>query len=188
MEAVKKKKTNGKAKGSGGERLVCRILSKWINGTEKPYVFYRSANSGGLATVLGMYEDMSGDIMCIRPEGKDVADKFSIEIKTGYKDACLDKCLKDNKNEDFRDFWTQCNRDATNAKKLPLLIYNRNGAQPKNMWIGFCNNGIEMLSKLNDLVCVSIKFDKKYELPNLNLFNFQEFLDIISIEDFHATN
>ena len=156
MEAVKKKKSKGKSIGNAGERLICKILTKFVSGQDKPYAFWRSANSGGLATVLGMHDDLSGDIIALRPEGRIITDIFSLEIKTSYKDTCIDKCLKDNKNENLRDFWTQCNRDAINAKKLPLLIYNRNGAQPKNMWIGFCNNGIEMLSKLNDLVCVSI--------------------------------
>lgn len=179
---------NNKAKGSNGERIVAKIFSKWMGAKNKEVWLWRSPNSGGAATMNKCYENTSGDLVAINDKALILLNFYSIEIKTGYKDACLDKCLKDNKNEDFRDFWIQCVGDANKANKLPLLIYNKSGSLPKNMWIGFCDNGIEMLSKLQDLVSISIKFDKKYELPNLNLFNFQDFLDNISIEDFHATN
>lgn len=82
MEKNVKKKSKGKAKGNAGERLVCKILTKFVSGQEKPYAFWRSANSGGLATVLGMHDDLSGDIIALRDEGKPITNNFSLEIKT----------------------------------------------------------------------------------------------------------
>lgn len=177
---------NGKGKGNKGERIVCKILTKWITGKDKPYVFWRSANSGGLATTLNMYDDLSGDIIAIRPEGKIITNIFSLEIKTGYTDTNIDKCLKYNKNENLRDFWIQCCNDAKKANKNPMLIYNRKGELAKNMWIGLCNKGLminENFSKLCKLSYVMINFDEKYNLPTINLFNFQEFMDFISLKD-----
>jgi hypothetical protein len=111
----------GKKIGNAGERLVCKILTKWLTGKDKPYVFWRSANSGGLATTLGMYDDLSGDIISVRPEGKIITDHFSLEIKTGYDDTNIDKCLKNNKTENLKSFWIQCCSDAQNANKKTFV-------------------------------------------------------------------
>ena len=41
----------GNAKGSAWERDLCKIFSKWINGTEKPYVFWRGRGSGAMFSI-----------------------------------------------------------------------------------------------------------------------------------------
>jgi len=53
---------SSKSKGSEFERQTCKDLSKWIQGTEKPYLFWREILSGGLATISELNKNMSMDI------------------------------------------------------------------------------------------------------------------------------
>ncbi len=84
------------ANGSKWERDVCKILSKWINGSEKPYVYWRSAGSGSVFTSTNgeAGKEFAGDIYAIREEGKPLVSFISIECKSGYDSASLDKFLK----------------------------------------------------------------------------------------------
>lgn len=122
-------------KGGAFEREICKDLSRWIQGKEKPYIFWRGRGSGAMFTVNeDSGEAFSGDIYLVRPEGKFLTDIFSIECKTGYKEASLDKHLKYNKSDPIKDFWCQCTSDAEKSGKQPFLIYQKKGMQPK--WVG----------------------------------------------------
>jgi hypothetical protein len=116
---------NGKAKGSSWERDVCKFLTKWLTGTEKPYVFWRSPASGGIATMSFENKELSGDIVAMRPEGAFFTSTFSVECKVGYPKSSFDKHLKDNKNDEIKGFWSQACNDAFKTEKLPLLIYKK---------------------------------------------------------------
>lgn len=122
-------------KGGSFEREICKDLSKWIQGTEKPYIFWRGRGSGGTFTTSHLVgEDFAGDVYAVRDEGRFFTNIFSIELKTGYKESSLDKFLKYNKSDPIKDFWEQCTTDAQKSAKLPLLIYQKKGIQPK--WVG----------------------------------------------------
>ena len=45
------RKGGGKEKGSSFERLVCKRMSMWLSKGERDDLFWRSAMSGGRATV-----------------------------------------------------------------------------------------------------------------------------------------
>lgn len=115
---------NGKCKGSTFERNVAKILTKWVSGKEKPYIFWRSPSSGSLAT-LSAAEDVSGDIIAIREEGKFFTKVFSIETKDGYPEADFWKYFKTVKNNEIDDFWKQCQGDAQKAGKKGMLIFHK---------------------------------------------------------------
>lgn len=82
------KSGGGKRKGGAFEREIARELSKWWTHGEREDVFYRSASSGGRATVrtkvgkksFGQY----GDISANDPIGQPLLDLCTIECKTGY--------------------------------------------------------------------------------------------------------
>lgn len=169
---------NSKAKGSSFERYISKELTKWLTGEEKPYAFWRTSNSGGLATINSMYEDFSGDITGITNEAKKFTSKFNIELKNGYPSASLDNLFKNNKNENYKDFWIQCTRDAEKSKKEPILIFKKKGSYP--ILIGINEKTFENLSnKLKSLKYIKIK----WELDTLMLMNFNEFLNVIKFND-----
>lgn len=76
------------AKGQQFERDVCVLLSRWWTGGENDSVFWRTANSGGRATVRGKKGKTTrgqyGDICATDPIGQPFIDLFNVEIKRGY--------------------------------------------------------------------------------------------------------
>lgn len=75
-------------KGSPFEREICRRLSEWWTHGERDDIFWRSAASGGRATVrskqgkstFGQY----GDITAVDPIGQPLTRALCIECKRGY--------------------------------------------------------------------------------------------------------
>lgn len=75
-------------KGSTFEREMCKQLSLWFSGNTRDDLFWRSASSGGRATIrsrqgaatAGSY----GDITATHPRGKLLMDMVTIELKRGY--------------------------------------------------------------------------------------------------------
>ncbi len=115
------------SKGSAFERDMSKKLSKWINGTGDPLLFWRQISSGGLLQ-RSMFQDgknLAGDIHSIHPDGNFLTDIFSIELKNGYKGTRFDKHLLGLKSDEIKLFWDQCLRDARTVEKLPLLIFKK---------------------------------------------------------------
>lgn len=56
-------------KGSAFERRICKKLTRWASGRDKPLWYWRTAGSGGQATITKDYDSkMFGDIMPITTE------------------------------------------------------------------------------------------------------------------------
>lgn len=76
------------AKGSNYEREICKRLSLWWTGGRRDDVFWRSAQSGGRATVRSRKGQQTvnshGDAAAVDPDGAPLTDLFVIEIKRGY--------------------------------------------------------------------------------------------------------
>lgn len=117
----------GKQKGASFEREVCVMLSKWVTDGRREDVFWRSAMSGGRATV-GHRRGKShaaqvGDISCIHPDGQSFINVFAPECKF-Y--ASLDyQGLLTGKGK-LLAFWTEINEQASRYKKRPFLIARQN--------------------------------------------------------------
>ncbi len=167
-------------KGGAFEREICKDLSRWIQGTEKPYIFWRGRGSGGTFTSCNLVgEAFAGDIYLVREEGKFLTDRFSIECKTGYKEASLDKHLKYNKSDPIYSFWCQCTEDAHKTDKLPLLIYQKKGMQPK--WVGINTITKERLEKY----LVGCRFMHLYwaeDLEDTWFYGYEDFFNSITPE------
>lgn len=115
----------GNVKGSNFERLICRKLTKWITGEEKPEIFWRSASSGAKATQdwkKGQKSIQHGDIVAIDEKGQWLTDKVIIEIKD-RKDFRIEHWLE--QRGEFLKWWEQGSEDADRAGKLPVLIFKR---------------------------------------------------------------
>lgn len=166
---------NGKSKGSEYERQICKYLTKWISGMEKPYIFWRSPSSGSLAT-LGGSPDTSGDIIAIKDDGKWFTNIFSVELKNGYPDADFHKHFKDTKSNIIEDFWCQCITDAKLKNKKAMLIFKKKGL---NSIVGIGEDVFNQLKSFPNKY-IKIKFN---DTPSIIFFDFEKFFEINKPDD-----
>lgn len=113
-------------KGGEFERMVCRCLTWWITGKERPEIFWRSATSGAKATQemkRGHKTKQGGDIIAIDPKGQWFIDLFSVECKDRKDFGNLDLVLE--RQGVWIQWWDQCCDDADKVGKHPLLIFHR---------------------------------------------------------------
>ena len=124
----RKKGVRGHAKGAEFERQVCKSLSLWISGEERDDLFWRTAMSGGRATIgrkAGkMRSAQSGDISAIHPLGAPLVAQFIVECKF-YASLDLESFV-------FRScgklwgFWERLKKDSASESKSPMLIAKQN--------------------------------------------------------------
>jgi hypothetical protein len=121
------RKGGGKQKGASFEREVCVLLSKWVTNGVREDVFWRSAMSGGRATVGHkrgkQHSTQVGDISCIHPSGHRFCEAFAPECKF-Y--ANLDyQGLLTGKGK-LLAFWTEIRLQAKRYNKHPFLVARQN--------------------------------------------------------------
>lgn len=130
----------GKQKGSAFERDVCKKLSEWITYGKRTDVFWRTAMSGGRATVAskrGIDVRQAGDICAVAPEGFGFADRYYVECKF-YKDLGIESFLFKNKGT-LAGFWAKAIKESVKLKKRPMLIAKQNGLPPFVMMTEPCD-------------------------------------------------
>lgn len=167
------------SKGGSGERKIAKQLNKWLGAPKDELWIWRSPGSGAVATI-NKKKDITGDLVSFSPEANWIVEKFSIEVKTGYKKASFDKHLKENKNDEFYDFWEQSVRDASKGNKEPILIFNKDrfpviiGITTK-LYNNICKN----CNDFNKISRISMKFNDDI-LPEVNFIDFELFLKLIT--------
>lgn len=163
---------NSKKIGSSFERDVCKFLSKWLTGKEKPYQYWRMPASGGLATIDELNADLSGDIRALTPEAEFLTNIYSIELKTGYPRTSFWQHFKNIKGFPIEQFWSQCVNDARRASKDPMLIYRKKGNQPivglDYYWPGL------------NLPSICLLFSKGKNLPPLVFYDMKEYFKVVT--------
>lgn len=116
-----------KQKGASFEREICVALSSWISAGKRKDLFWRSAMSGGRATLANRKGEklasQGGDVSAIDPLGAPLTDRFCIEIKF-YRD--LDLAAFWLGFGTLQRFWERASEDATNYGKEPMLIAKQN--------------------------------------------------------------
>jgi len=167
-------------KGGDFERDISKFLSKWIQGTVKPYLFWRMPASGGLATIHEENVGLSGDIRSISPKSEWFTNIYSIECKNGYKKTSFWQHFKGIKGFNLELFWRQCIGDAKKADKQPMLIYRKKGNKElvglDHYWTGL------------DLPSIRLIFKKEKGLPPLVFYNMKEFFNIVTPEEMKRKN
>lgn len=118
----------GKVKGAEFERQTCKQLSLWISKGAREDIFWRSAMSGGRATI-GLAEgkshtSQSGDISAVDVLGFKFTERFYIECKH-YKDLQLKNILYDGPSK-LLTFWKDSVTTASAFRKSPILIAKEN--------------------------------------------------------------
>lgn len=122
----------GKAKGGEFERLVCKELSVWVTKGARDDVFWRSAMSGGRATVRKAQGKSSphvgGDICAVHTAGHDFIDRFYVECKF-YADLQLHHVAMGS-GGNLLNFWNVARKQAKMHRKLPMLVAKQNRVPP----------------------------------------------------------
>lgn len=121
----------GKQKGAAFERKICWALSRFIDPKGKDTLFWRSAMSGGRATVQARKgiknTTQLGDITCIDPRGRWITDNYVVECKF-YKSLDIETGLLNGRGNLFK-FWKHHCKLARKARKKPILIAKQNQTQ-----------------------------------------------------------
>lgn len=121
----------GKQKGSAFEREVCKALSLWVSGGKRDDVYWRSAMSGGRATLRSKKFGRArrggtqvGDLSAVHPMGSVLLKHFVTECKF-YKNLKFGNFLF-KKGGLLQLFWKQLLKKADHEVKLPMLIAKQN--------------------------------------------------------------
>lgn len=179
-------------KGSGFERAICKLLSKWCSNDKSDSIFWRTSTSGARATVRarkGLETPNSyGDITAIDPLGSPLISLVSIELKRGYSGQLTIQDLLDSNQKEpiLLKFWKQAERDRMIGKRRwSWLIFQRDRRHAcimfnRSFWDFLLNyagrlkypKSFRLLIKLN---CVSEK--KHYNLYIMRLTDFLYWVD-----------
>lgn len=122
------RKGGGKSKGTEFERQVCKDLSLWVSKGKREDLYWRSAMSGGRATIQYkkgiINETQQGDITSIDPLGALLTKQFVIECKF-YEDLKISQSIIKGKGF-LIEFWTELLLKCHGVKKEPILIAKQN--------------------------------------------------------------
>lgn len=130
-EIIKKKRVNGKAKGSSAELKICKILAEHL----APLKFIRTPGSGAriggtnFNTFGNLYskeamEFYVGDVVASNETEAGVKFRFVVESKS-YKDAEKLEVLLNGKSKIY-GWLEEVNIDCVKVQKEPILIFKWN--------------------------------------------------------------
>lgn len=121
-------RSKGKQKGSAFERKVCKQLSLWVSNGESEDLFWRSAMSGGRATVgrkAGKsHSRHAGDISATSREGHVLTDEWYVECKA-YRNLQISSAMIKGVGR-LMQFWEEAVSQAEHYGKQPMLIAKQN--------------------------------------------------------------
>jgi hypothetical protein len=117
----------GKAKGAKFEREICRRFSLWVTRDKQGDVFWRSAMSGGRATIAhrkGIDVRQAGDLTAVAREGNEFLEYWYVECKH-VANLSLESFLLSNAGL-LANFWRVCKREAQKHGRQPMLVCQQN--------------------------------------------------------------
>src|SRR4029077_9069799 len=120
------KRGGGKDKGSSFERVICKQLSLWVSHGKREDLFWRSAMSGGRATVAqkkGQHVHQAGDITSVHRDGHALTAEVYIECKHLAR-ISLDGLLTNN--GPLLAIWHDTMKKARKLGRIPVLIAKQN--------------------------------------------------------------
>lgn len=118
----------GSRKGGSFEREICVKLSLWISNGKSRDLFWRSAMSGGRATIAQRrgidLSNQAGDLVSIHPKGIQLTGPFFVECK--HRKVTYDKFLLFGEGA-IRTWWRKAGQQAASHGKIPMMIVRGNG-------------------------------------------------------------
>ena len=141
------------AKGASWEREFSKLLSLWWSDGTNDDWFWRSAMSGGRATVRARKgqktANAAGDICAQTPEAQRLLNVATFEIKRGYAAYTVSDMLDKQSSRGFAEF-VQQSADSASLAGTPLwaLVHKRDRREPLiyiNEWIPHdCDSRIQV--------------------------------------------
>ena len=121
------RKGGGQEKGADFERSICKRLSLWVSSGQHEDLFWRSAMSGGRATVAAkkgkILKHQAGDISAVSIQGHALTDQYYIECKSV---STLDIHGLIEGRGALWSFWCTAWDEAVQYEKAPMLIAKQN--------------------------------------------------------------
>lgn len=118
----------GKSKGASFEREVCRRLSLYLSGGRRDDLLWRSAMSGGRATIqfdAGRVNlTQSGDVTAVGMEAYDFVERTFVEVKH-YRDLRIARSIVCGTG-DLVAFWKKTVEESSKYGKRPMLVARQN--------------------------------------------------------------
>lgn len=123
----------GAIKGGQFERKICGILSLWVSHNKRDDVFWRSAMSGGRATLRSYRKRapqliaQAGDISALGQEGEPFLARFFAECKF-YADLGIFHMItgRTTKNGPLDKFWRPYLKRARELNRAPFVVAKQN--------------------------------------------------------------
>lgn len=156
----------GKSKGGAFERLVCKKLSLWLSDGKNESLLWRSAMSGGRATVAhskNKLDDQVGDISAVTEEGYQFTKLFCVECKS-YNNIRLESLLtRKASNPSVLLFWNEIDRLSQQVEKLAMLIFKQNKGEIyvltklhnlKTLWPGAFRSTLSPVVEIDDYLAL----------------------------------
>ena len=180
------KKGGGKNKGSGFERDICRLLSKWWTDDERDDIFWLTAGSGARATTRSKSNKKTanqyGDVTFIDELGKPLIDLCLFELKRGYSSK-LDLLCTIDKNyakSQLYLFWLEAEKEREDAERpFSCLIFKRDrGKECIVISLEFFNKIVDQCGKFKNCFC-----ELNIENCDIIIFRLSDFLQWVCRED-----
>jgi hypothetical protein len=122
----------GKQKGAAFERSVCQRLSLWVTDMRREDVYWRSAMSGGRATLKSRkgtgikYDSQQGDICAVHKAGHALLGAFVAECKF-YADLGIEAAAFGDMGK-IGMFWEELEDQCSkcHSLRLPFLVAKQN--------------------------------------------------------------
>lgn len=117
-------------KGAKFERLACQQLSLWVSNMVREDVYWRSAMSGGRATLRTRYNrgpkltSQAGDITATHPSGHLLLEHFLLECKF-YKSLQWSRVVYGLAGE-LPAVWHKPREEAKEHNRMPMVIAKQN--------------------------------------------------------------
>ena len=192
-------------KGGGFERTICKLLSLWWSDEEHDDIFWRTAGSGGRATVRRKQglrtADSAADMMSSHESGKPLTKSCLFEMKRGYSDkhkivknkksgklgirktkggldflTILDK-LDKSKEPEVLEWWRKVESERkSTGHKFSFIIFQRD---KKQACIVMNKKIYDYLQKQNgSYICrhIDISFDISDRISPLVILKLNDFL------------
>lgn len=125
------RKGGSKSKGGSYERHICRTLSLWMSNGFNEDLWWRSAMSGGRATIKAktnvFLAAQAGDITSIHPMSQPWAERYYFELK--HRRDLKSEFYRSVKNDSLQAFWAVAKVEAQRYGKEPIIICRQNNAK-----------------------------------------------------------
>lgn len=144
----------GQQKGSAYERRICKALSLWVSERTRDDIFWRTASSGGRATIRNRQrgsmkiKTQLGDICAVHSSGQPFLRRFFVECK--HKRSIEVQSWIYGRLGMLPEIWIKPSKQAKNWGKHPLCIVKQN--RQDDLVLTTCD-GYSLLSK-------SVKYGK----------------------------